>query len=241
MHVGIAYLRWRGKRSRHSRRMRNRNFAYLERGPWYILYISTVMPKIRVPIICTRSAPTRHSIIPVIFNTCKYQHTTGYFPCSNLVFRQSLLAFQVFLYLIAAVFSQSGAGIVILFRCRNDINSVIITWSYFKNSVYIYYVLAVSLYFKCINSSQTFSSISMNIPYFVLLPTPNPRVPLRWALHALLMGHIARKIRSAYCQHFHIRQWISYRDKKHDLLPVSLHNILIYVLLPQSIHTAYIL
>ena len=33
MHVGIAYLRWRGKRSRHSRRMRNRNFAYLARSP----------------------------------------------------------------------------------------------------------------------------------------------------------------------------------------------------------------
>ena len=32
MHVGIAYLRWRGK---HSRRMRTRNFAYLARGPWY--------------------------------------------------------------------------------------------------------------------------------------------------------------------------------------------------------------
>ena len=34
MHVGIAYLRWRGKRSRHSRRMRTRDFAYLARGPW---------------------------------------------------------------------------------------------------------------------------------------------------------------------------------------------------------------
>ena len=33
MHVGIAYLRWRGKRSRHSRRMRTRNVAYLARGP----------------------------------------------------------------------------------------------------------------------------------------------------------------------------------------------------------------
>ena len=35
MHVGIAHLRWRGKRSRHSRRMRTRNFAYLARGPWW--------------------------------------------------------------------------------------------------------------------------------------------------------------------------------------------------------------
>ena len=33
MHVGIAYLWWRGKRSRHSRRMRIRNYTYLVRGP----------------------------------------------------------------------------------------------------------------------------------------------------------------------------------------------------------------
>ena len=33
MHVGIAYPRWRGKRPRHSRRMRTRNVAYLARGP----------------------------------------------------------------------------------------------------------------------------------------------------------------------------------------------------------------
>ena len=33
MHVGINYLRWRGKRSGHSRRMRTRNFTYLERVP----------------------------------------------------------------------------------------------------------------------------------------------------------------------------------------------------------------
>ena len=36
MHVGITYLRWRGKRSRHSRRMRTRSFAYLARGPWVL-------------------------------------------------------------------------------------------------------------------------------------------------------------------------------------------------------------
>ena len=34
MHVWIACLRWRGTRSRHSRRMRTRNFPYLARGPW---------------------------------------------------------------------------------------------------------------------------------------------------------------------------------------------------------------
>ena len=33
MYVGIAYPRWRGKRSRHSRRMRTINFVYLARGP----------------------------------------------------------------------------------------------------------------------------------------------------------------------------------------------------------------
>ena len=32
---GIAYPRWRGKRSRLSRRMRTRNFTYLARGPCY--------------------------------------------------------------------------------------------------------------------------------------------------------------------------------------------------------------
>ena len=31
---GFLWSRWRGKRSRHSRRMRTRNFAYLARGPW---------------------------------------------------------------------------------------------------------------------------------------------------------------------------------------------------------------
>ena len=39
MHVGIAYLRWRGKRSRHSRRMRTRNFAYLARGPLMMVIV----------------------------------------------------------------------------------------------------------------------------------------------------------------------------------------------------------
>ena len=34
MHVGIAFLWWRGKRSRHSRRMRIRNYTYLVRSPW---------------------------------------------------------------------------------------------------------------------------------------------------------------------------------------------------------------
>ena len=33
MHVRIAYPRWRGKRSRYSRRIRTRNLRYLARGP----------------------------------------------------------------------------------------------------------------------------------------------------------------------------------------------------------------
>ena len=33
-HVGSTYPRWRGKLSRHSRRMRIRNFTYLARGPF---------------------------------------------------------------------------------------------------------------------------------------------------------------------------------------------------------------
>ena len=36
--AGITYPRWRGKRSRHSRRMRTRNFTYLARGRWYQIY-----------------------------------------------------------------------------------------------------------------------------------------------------------------------------------------------------------
>ena len=32
-HIGIANPRWRGKLSRHSRRIRTRNFTHLERGP----------------------------------------------------------------------------------------------------------------------------------------------------------------------------------------------------------------
>ena len=34
MHVRIVYPQWQGKRSRHSRCMRTRNFTYLARGPW---------------------------------------------------------------------------------------------------------------------------------------------------------------------------------------------------------------
>ena len=43
MHVGIAYMRWQGKRSRHSRRMRTRNFTYLARGPLVNSYIQQLV------------------------------------------------------------------------------------------------------------------------------------------------------------------------------------------------------
>ena len=46
MHVGIAYPQWRGKRSRHFRRMRTRNFTYLARGPW--LMLGGILPSITV-------------------------------------------------------------------------------------------------------------------------------------------------------------------------------------------------
>ena len=40
MHVGIANLGWRGKRSRHSQRMRTRDLTHLARGPWGIPLLS---------------------------------------------------------------------------------------------------------------------------------------------------------------------------------------------------------
>ena len=42
MHVGIAYPRWRGKRSRHSRRMRTRNLTYLARDPCNSQWVHSV-------------------------------------------------------------------------------------------------------------------------------------------------------------------------------------------------------
>ena len=61
MHVGIAYLRWRGKRSRHSRRMRTCNFAYLARGPWPPWYFSSYWCTLQY-IVANEcfTAPTRH-------------------------------------------------------------------------------------------------------------------------------------------------------------------------------------
>ena len=50
MHVGIAYPRWRGKRSRHSRRMRICNFAYLVRGPWVRSHLKLSTPAIVSPM-----------------------------------------------------------------------------------------------------------------------------------------------------------------------------------------------
>ena len=66
MHVGIAYLRWRGKRSRHSRRMHTRNFAYLARGP---------LIKVMVCHIC--STPNHYPNRNLTFNQPNFQQHTS--------------------------------------------------------------------------------------------------------------------------------------------------------------------
>ena len=45
MHVGIVNPRSRGNRSRHSRRMRTRNFTYLARGPWHFSSSGATLPR----------------------------------------------------------------------------------------------------------------------------------------------------------------------------------------------------
>ena len=52
MHVGIAYLRWRGKRSRHSRRMHTRDYAYLSRGPLYSYILCGWVDRVILEWIC---------------------------------------------------------------------------------------------------------------------------------------------------------------------------------------------
>ena len=51
MHVGIAYPGRRGKRSRHSRRMRIRNFSYLARGPCRFVYSAFIIA-VRYAALC---------------------------------------------------------------------------------------------------------------------------------------------------------------------------------------------
>ena len=49
---GFLWSRWRGKRSRHSRRVRKPQFAYLTRGPWYIESKCDLQPpKYRIIIV----------------------------------------------------------------------------------------------------------------------------------------------------------------------------------------------
>ena len=67
MHGGIAYLRWRGKRSRHSRRMRIRNFAYLARGPCSNGIQSSLF--LTQPLF-SQNTPIRHSIAHGIVMEC---------------------------------------------------------------------------------------------------------------------------------------------------------------------------
>ena len=55
MHVGIACPLWRGKRSRHPRRMRIRNFTYLVRGPWEDQFVHTK--------VINRLSSSQHSLV----------------------------------------------------------------------------------------------------------------------------------------------------------------------------------
>ena len=71
MHVGIAYLRWRGKRSRHWPRMRTCNLAYLARGPWQINSITEnhgfhhfFLPSSELMAVCERGIWTQRTAIP---------------------------------------------------------------------------------------------------------------------------------------------------------------------------------
>ena len=71
MHVGIAYLRWWGKRSRHSRRMRTRNFAYLARGP-----LASVSPG--VSLKCFEIWQDARPSCPMLRYCYIYQQTVKY-------------------------------------------------------------------------------------------------------------------------------------------------------------------
>ena len=48
---GFFWSRWRGKRSRHSRSMRNSQFTYLARDPWHHLQDSDDRDHVRLPFI----------------------------------------------------------------------------------------------------------------------------------------------------------------------------------------------
>ena len=91
MHAGIAHLRWRGKRSRHSWRMRTRNFAYLARGPWRTCFryrFSVVLNncKCKFPLIKQRYSkwPTKVCTltISIITDFHDLKFVTDYWPAT---------------------------------------------------------------------------------------------------------------------------------------------------------------
>ena len=118
MHVGIAYPRWRGKRSRHSRRMRTRNFTYLARGPCgkqlqkiYIVWIflfrtrGEVWNEMNIFLACSTVFPK------------KYAH--GFVVLCFFVVMQSFImnSHEVFIHIHQGCFAGTGA-IVRLPQCQ---------------------------------------------------------------------------------------------------------------------------
>ena len=76
MHVGIANLWWWGKRSRHSRPMRTRNFTYLVRGQWQTWF---GLSRVSIPgkTGCEIPAPLRN-INSTVGKSVAAQFGTGY-------------------------------------------------------------------------------------------------------------------------------------------------------------------
>ena len=81
MHVGIAYLGWRGKRSRHSRRMRTRDFVYLARGPSMIIDYQRGSIRLQngrvltiIPMAKFASKPLMYRSSPAVWSNFKIYH-----------------------------------------------------------------------------------------------------------------------------------------------------------------------
>ena len=66
MHVGIAYLRWRVKRSRYSPLMRTCNIAYLARGPWIRMSLLKHANVSSAPVLSTANSQWNWSNSSVI-------------------------------------------------------------------------------------------------------------------------------------------------------------------------------
>ena len=85
MHVGTAYLQWRGKLSRHSRRMRTRNFAYLARGPWAVVELGHRLSLCAIIIFCC-------DMFSKVFSILNYT-------CITVLGRYLFLAHQKLMYI----------------------------------------------------------------------------------------------------------------------------------------------